>query len=176
MTMDNPDPAATAGFMSVAEHLDTRGVAYEAVEHAETFSAVAEAAAARVDPAAAGKTLLLHDHRGYSLVVVPADKHVDLSRVRELTGGTTHLRLATEEEMARDFPLYEVGAVPPLGPGLPAIDVVDIGLLELDRALVTAGDHRHSLLVSVRDLLRVAEPRVADVCATREEQDKEYHH
>ncbi|MBB4663529.1 aminoacyl-tRNA deacylase [Conexibacter arvalis] len=171
--MENPDPSATSGFESVVHHLDAHGVAYEVVEHDVTSTAVGDAAASNVDPAAAGKTLVLHDHRGYSLAVVPADQHLDIAHVRELTGASSHLRLASEEEMARDLPLYEVGAVPPIGPRLPAIDVVDVRLVGVDRALFAAGDHRHSLLVSVSDLLRLAEPRVADVCEVRDERDPE---
>jgi Ala-tRNA(Pro) deacylase len=172
--MESPRPSATSALASVTEHLDARGVPYEVIEHAETFSAVAEAIAVSVDPAAAGKTLVLHDHGGSFLVVVPADRHLDLGRVHDLTGATRHLRLATEAEMARDFPLYEVGAAPPIGPSLPAIEIVDIRLLALERGLFAAGDHRHALLISVRDLLRVAEPRVADVCEVRDERKESF--
>lgn len=172
--MESFDPSAATGAAAVTEHLDARGVPYEVIEHAETFSAVAEAIAARVDPAAAGKTLVLHDHGGYSLVVVPANRHVDLGRVRAALGATSHLRLATEAEMARDFPIYEVGAVPPLGPHLPAVEIVDIRLLELERGLFAAGDHRHSVLMPIRDMLQMTEPRVADVCQGRED-GKDFH-
>jgi Ala-tRNA(Pro) deacylase len=172
--MNAPDPSAMPAVASVTEHLDARGVPYDVIEHAETFSAVAEAVAVRVDPATAGKTLVLHDRGGYSLVVVPADRHVDLGRVRDLTGGTHHLRLATEAEMGRDFPLYEVGAVPPIGPSLPEIQIVDLRLLELERALFAAGDHRHALLIPIRHLLRIAEPRIADVCEVPDERKDFY--
>jgi Ala-tRNA(Pro) deacylase len=174
-TMESLDPSATAGVASVTEHLDGRGVSYDLIEHAATFSAFAEAVAVRVDPAAAGKTLVLREHGHYSLVVLPADRHLDIGRVRELTGATHHLRLATEAEMARDFPLYEVGAVPPIGPQLPQVEIVDLRLLDFERDLFAAGDHRHALLIPIRDLLRATEPRVADVCAAPGEEDKDFH-
>jgi hypothetical protein len=66
------------------------------------------------------KTLALHYHGSYKLVVIPASRRLDLSRLRQLSGGSTHLRLATEHEMERDFPDFEVGALPPFGPLLPA--------------------------------------------------------
>lgn len=162
--MESADPAATSGFERVVHHLDAHGVPYDVVEHAATQSAADDAAAAQIAPSAAGKTLVLHDHRGYSLVVIPADHDLDVARVRELIGASSHLRLASEEEIARDLPLYEVGALPPVGPQVPAVEVVDLHLLDVERALFAAGDHTHSVLMPVRDLLRLAEPRVADVC------------
>jgi Ala-tRNA(Pro) deacylase len=159
----------------VTEMLDARGIEYDVIEHAETYTALADANAARLDPGAVGKTLVLHDRDGYTLVVVPADRHLDLARVRELTGHTHRLRLATESEIARDFPLYEVGAVPPIGPTVPPVEIIDVRLLEHQRGLFACGDHRHALLMPVTDLLRVAEPRVAEVCAEGSD-EKEFHH
>jgi prolyl-tRNA editing enzyme YbaK/EbsC (Cys-tRNA(Pro) deacylase) len=42
--------------------------------------------------------------------------------------------------------------------------VIDIRLLYHGTVLCAAGDHRHSLLIDPRDLFRLAEPRVADIC------------
>jgi prolyl-tRNA editing enzyme YbaK/EbsC (Cys-tRNA(Pro) deacylase) len=49
-----------------------------------------------------------------------ASARLDLRKVRELLGATRNLRLATEDEIARDFPTLEVGAVPPFRPWVPA--------------------------------------------------------
>ena len=110
------------------------------------------------------KTLAFHEPGSYRLVVIPASRRLDLSRLRELSGGSPHLRLATEHEMERDFPDFEVGALPPFGPLLPAPEVVDIRLLYHDRILCGAGDHRHAVSLDPRELLRTAEPQVADIC------------
>lgn len=129
--MDGADPSAASVLGKLTEYLGVRGVSYDVIEHAETYSATAE-------------------------------------RVREVTGATHRLRLATEAEIARDLPPYEVGAVPPIGPGLPRIAIVDLRLLEHGRVVFAAGNHRHALLIPLKELLRVAEPCVADVCRTRE--------
>ena len=59
-------------------------------------------------------------------------------------------------------------ALPPFGPLLPAPEVVDVRLLYHDRVVCAGGDHRHSLSLDPRELVRVAEPRVADVCEREE--------
>ena len=152
------------GVERVTHWLDERGVEYDLVTHEETYTASDEAQAAGVPAGHVAKTLALHEPGSYRLVVIPASRRLDLSRLRELSGGSPHLRLATEHEMERDFPDFEVGALPPFGPLLPAPEVVDIRLLYHDRILCGAGDHRHAVSLDPRELLRTAEPQVADIC------------
>ena len=164
MTEGSAPTAETRGIAAVTAFLDDQGVAYEVVEHRPTFSAAAEARASGTEPREAAKTLVLHDREGYRLAVIPALRRLDLQRVRELLGGTSHLRLATEEELERDFPRFEGGAMPPLGPMVPVPEIIDVHLLYHERILCAGGDHRHSLRMDPRDLLRLCEPRVAALC------------
>jgi Ala-tRNA(Pro) deacylase len=152
------------GITAVTSYLDGEGMRYEVVEHRPTFSAAAEARASGTEPREAAKTLVLHDRGGYRLAVIPALRRLDLHRTRELLGGTNHLRLATEQELERDFPMFDVGAMPPLGPMMPMPEVVDVHLLYHDTLLCAGGDHRHALRIDPRDLVRVCEPRVAAIC------------
>jgi Ala-tRNA(Pro) deacylase len=156
--------AEAHGIAAVTAYLDGEGVRYEVVEHRPTFSAAAEARAAGTEPREAAKTLVLHDRAGYRLAVIPAMRRLDLHRCRELLGATSHLRLATEAELERDFPMFDVGAMPPLGPMVPVPEIIDVHLLYHDRILCAGGDHRHSLRLDPRDLLRLTEPRVASLC------------
>jgi Ala-tRNA(Pro) deacylase len=153
------------GTARVTHWLEERGVEHELVTHPETFTAADEAQAAGVPAGHTAKTLALRDQGSYRLVVIPASRRLDLSRVRELGGQSPHLRLATEHEIGRDFPTFEVGALPPFGPLLPAPEIVDIRLLYHDRILCGAGDHRHAVSLDPRELLRITEPQVADICA-----------
>jgi prolyl-tRNA editing enzyme YbaK/EbsC (Cys-tRNA(Pro) deacylase) len=155
------------GVDAVRELLDRARVRYEVVEHDQTFRALDEAQAAGVEPRDAAKTVALRDHDAYVLAVVPANRRLDVARARALLGASRHLRLATEEEMARDFPEFEVGALPPLAPHATP-EIVDVHLLYRDQILCSAGDHRHGVRLDPRDLLRVCEPRVGDVCEHEE--------
>ena len=151
------------GVDAVRELLDGKRVSYEVVEHDVTFRALDEAQAAGVEPREAAKTVALRDHDDYVLAVVPANRRLDVGRARALLGASRHLRLATEEELGRDFPEFEVGALPPLAPHATP-EIVDVHLLYRERILCSAGDHRHAVRLDPRDLLRVCEPRVGDVC------------
>jgi Ala-tRNA(Pro) deacylase len=156
------------GIDAVTAFLEAEGVGHEVVEHRPTFSAAAEARAAGAEPREAAKTLALRDRDSYRMAVIPATHRLDLARVRELLGGSSHLRLATEAELERDFPMFDVGAMPPLGPMIPMPEIIDVHLLYHERILCAGGDHRHSLRMDPRDLLRVCEPRVASICESSE--------
>jgi Ala-tRNA(Pro) deacylase len=156
------------GIQAVTDVLARRGVSFEVVEHDPTYAAAAEARATAADPEATAKTVVLHDRDGYRLAVVPASERLDVRRARDLLGASHHLRLATERELREDFPAFEVGATPPFGTArLP--EVVDVRLLRHERIVCAGGEHRCSVLIDAVDLLRIAEPRVADICEHPEE-------
>ncbi|MGZ5348094.1 MAG: aminoacyl-tRNA deacylase [Solirubrobacterales bacterium] len=148
----------------VHAYLDEQGVAYEAVEHEERFTAAAEARAAGIEPGDAVKDLVLHDGDRYVLAVIPASRRLDLGKARALLAAGSELRMASEDEIARDFERFEVGAIPPFGNlhGVPQL--VDSSLLEHERVLCNAGDHGHGVLVDPNEIVRIGDARVGDVC------------
>src|SRR5215216_2004131 len=145
------------GIDLVHRYLDDRGVAHEVVDHEQTFSAAQEAKASGVEPDHAAKTMVLRDGEDYRLAVLPASCRLDLRKAREVLDASSHLRLASEAEMETDFASFEVGALPPLGPMLPAPEALDMRLMDHERVLCSGGDHRHSVLVDPRELARIGE-------------------
>ncbi len=160
--MSNAEPEAAIDLTT--RHLDGLGIAYEVVHHERAFGAASEADAAGVRPENAAKSVLLHDPEGYRLVVLQASDRLDVAKVRELLETSrAQLRLATEDEMAADFPQFELGAIPPLGEMLPAPEIVDRRLLEHERVLCNGGDHTHSILLDPNDIVRASGAQVGDV-------------
>jgi prolyl-tRNA editing enzyme YbaK/EbsC (Cys-tRNA(Pro) deacylase) len=148
---------------AITGFLDGVGIEYELREHAAVTSAAAEARVAGIPPEQVAKTVVLHDGNAYVVVAVLATDRLDLHKLRELLGATRQLRLASEAEIARDFPTLEVGAAPPFGPMVPAAEVIDRSLLTHERILCSAGDHRHSVLIDPRDVVRITTALTADI-------------
>ena len=93
--------------------LDEAGVRYELLSHAHTESAIAEAEALGLAPADVAKTLVVTTREGYVRAVLPASERIDLHKLREVTGGgKKDVHLASEEDLARDYPEFDLGAVP----------------------------------------------------------------
>lgn len=149
----------------ISHYLDDHGVAHKLFEHETRFSAAGEARASGVAPHDAAKSVLLRVPEGYLLAVIPASERLDLAKLRRvLEANGSRIRLATEDEMAADFPGLELGALPPLGSMLGTPEVIDARLLDHPRILCNAGDHRHSMLVETREIADLTKARVADIC------------
>jgi Ala-tRNA(Pro) deacylase len=144
-------------------YLQDHGVSFTVVEHPRSESAAAEARAAHVPAEQTAKTVVLSTPGGYRFAIIPASDRLELHKASDALGiGRHELRLATEAEMAADFPSYDVGAIPPLGPDTPA-ELIDLRLLAYGRILCPAGDHEHSLLVDPRDIARVTGALTVDL-------------
>ena len=98
----------------VTEHLETHGVPFEAIAHQQTYTSIAEARALGINASEVLKTVAVRVAGGYALMAVPATCRLDMHLVQAAVGDR-HVRLATEQELLRDFPGIELGALPPLG-------------------------------------------------------------
>jgi Ala-tRNA(Pro) deacylase len=152
------------GVDAVVDFLERHQAAYEVIEHRDTFAATSEARASGTPPERMAKTVLLHDHEGFRLAVIPATEHLDLHKARALLDASGHLRLASEQEIEREFPAFDVGALPPFSALLGAPELLDERLLAHHRILCAGGDHRHTLEISPHELERLGHPLVGDLC------------
>ena len=144
-------------------YLREHGVSFDVIEHARAESAAGEARAAQLPAEQTAKTVVLHAPAGYRFAVISGADRLDLHKAADALEVTRHeLRLATEADIAADFPGYQVGAIPPLGPDTPA-ELIDPRLLEYEHVLCPAGDHEHSLLLDPVELVRVTGARVIDL-------------
>jgi Ala-tRNA(Pro) deacylase len=146
--------------------LDEAGARYELLTHVRTESAAAEAEALGIAPADVAKTLVVTTPEGYVRAVLPASERIDLRKLREVRGGgKEQVHLASEEDLARDYPEFDLGAVPPIGGGRRDPVVIDSRLAERDSLVMEAGSHEESVRIPTGDLLRVSEAEVVDICA-----------
>ena len=71
--------------------------------------------------------------------------------------------LATENELSRELPDLDAGALPPFGAPAPPLALVDRRVLSCNWVLANGGDHRHSLRVSPLEIVRLSHARVVDI-------------
>ena len=135
----------------VTEHLKQRGSVFEVLAHRQAYTSVEEARALGMQVGEVLKTLAVRTGPGYALVVIPASRRLDLHLAREALGDS-RARLATEEELGRDFPDYELGALPPLGALLGARLYVDPEVLGHDTMTFAAGTQTESVKMQTQEL------------------------
>jgi Ala-tRNA(Pro) deacylase len=136
---------------AVTEHLEQRGSAFELLPHRQAYTSTDEARALGIDAGEVLKTLAVRTGPGYALMVIPASRRLDLHLVREALADH-QARLASEEELARDFPAYQLGALPPLGALLGSQVFIDPEVLEHDLVVFAAGTQTESVRIRTREL------------------------
>lgn len=156
----------------VAEHLQKRDVVFEAIPHKTAYTSIDEARALGIAADEVVKTVAVHTASGHVLVAVPGYRRLEMRLVKDAVGDN-HARLATEEELARDFPDYELGALPPLGSLLRAHVYVDPEVMDHDTVVFAAGTQTESVKVRTEDLFRGEPMTVAPVSRHPEDTDKE---
>jgi Ala-tRNA(Pro) deacylase len=152
------------GIEAVIHFLEREQARYELIEHPATFAAVDEARATGSALERMAKTVMLHDHAGFRTAVIPASERLDLHKARRPLKGSGHLRLASEGEIARAFPAFDPGALPPFGALLGTPEVLDQRLVAHRHILCSGGDRCHSLKISPHEIERLGGPLIADLC------------
>lgn len=137
--------------------LSAQSVAFREVHHEPTYTSEDSARARGEELHVGGKALVMRVDDEPALFVLPADRKADSGAIRrELKAGK--LRFATREELAELTGLVP-GSVPPFGaPILPFKLYLDAAIPENDRIAFNAGSLTDSMILSMRDYLRVACP------------------
>lgn len=144
--------------------LDQAGIDFNVLEHAHTERAADEAAALGIRPEEVAKTLVLVTSSGNVRAVLAASDRVDLHKVASMLGFSgKKVQLASEDDLARDYPDFELGAVPPFG-GRKDQVLVDERLAGRDSVVLEAGSHNRSVRLKAADLVRLTGAQVADIC------------
>ena len=93
----------------IREYLDSHDVKYLVISHSLAYTAQGVAALAHVSGKKLAKTVILKIDGVLAMAVVPASAHVDLDRLRVLTGCNA-VEIAAEQEFQNAFPDCELGA------------------------------------------------------------------
>ena len=157
----------------VTEHLQTRGVPFEPIAHQQACTPVAEARALGIDAGEVLKTVAVRVAGGYALMAVPATGRLDM-RLVQAAVGDRHVRLATEEELRRDFPGIELGALPPLGSLLGAPLYADQELLQHETVVFAAGSQTESVQLKTADLLQHEQVTTLPLSRHPDQEDKDW--
>lgn len=143
------------------DHLDQEKVSYEVLTHGETYTAPELAQALHVPGQELAKVVMVKADGRFVMTVLPANRKVDLKRLKEVFR-TSHVRLATEEEFKGLFPDCELGAMPPFG-NLYGLEVyVDRSLTADEDIVFQAGTHHEAIKLRYQDFADLVRPAVVE--------------
>jgi Ala-tRNA(Pro) deacylase len=153
----------------LVEILKRERVPYLTLRHPPAFTAPELSALAHIPGRRSAKVVIcIADGRPLQ-AVVPAHHSIDLDALRTLVKAVS-LRLANEDEIARLYPEFEVGAMPPFGTihGHPVfVERCFVGEPEM---VFNAGTHTDSLCMHYSDFAEIVRPTVATFSTPRRDE------
>jgi len=153
--------------MDLIKFLKSNRVKFQLRHHPARFTAQEVAAAEHITGEEVAKVVIVKAGGRFAMCVLPATCIVAMPRLKE-TLGSSDVRLANEDEIAKLFPDAEVGAMPPFGTEYGLETYVDERLSRDPEILIPAGTHEDSVLLSWKDYDRLARPKVLAFAAHRE--------
>jgi Ala-tRNA(Pro) deacylase len=143
--------------MRLDDLLTSRRIPFERLHHRPAFTSRRVAQILHVPDAEVAKTVLLRTGHGYLVAVLPADRQVDLDKVRHFLADDW-VEVATEAEMDRVFPDCERGAMPPFGSLYHLDTLVDESLAEDEKIVFEAQTHEEAIRMTYRDFESLEHP------------------
>jgi Ala-tRNA(Pro) deacylase len=146
--------------------LDSHNIKYLVISHSLAYTAQGVAALEHVSGKKLAKTVIVKIDGILAMAVIPASEHVDLDRLRTLTGAQM-VQIATEYEFKDAFPDCETGAMPPFGNLYDMSVYADEILAAQEEITFSAGSHRELVRMNWKDLERLASPTVHQLTGRR---------
>lgn len=144
----------------IGEFLDSQGVRYDWLPHAEAFAAQDVAHSLHVSGRRLAKAVVLDADGRLVMAVLPASHRLHLTELQAALE-VKRLAMLAESELAKIFPDCQLGAVPPFG-NLYGIEVwMDGALAETEEIVVCAGTHADCLRINSRDYVNLVKPKLA---------------
>lgn len=142
-------------------YLDKEKVSYEVLQHSTAFTAQEIAGAQHVPGKQTIKSVIVKADGKFIMCVLPAIHLVDLKKFKEILKAKD-VTLASEGDLAKLFPDYEIGGEPPFGQ-LYGLEVyVDRHVDPTHSIIFNAGTHTDTVRLKGSDYLRLVKPKQAD--------------
>jgi Ala-tRNA(Pro) deacylase len=146
----------------IKSYLDKEKVNYEVLEHSVAYTAMEIAGSQHVPGRQVIKTVIVKAGGKYLMCLLPSIHYLDIDKLKSVAKSTA-IQLATEEEIAKLFPDYEVGAEPPFG-HLYQLPVYADKILQEDEEIVfNAGTHTDMIRMKFSDFKKLVKPIFADI-------------
>jgi Ala-tRNA(Pro) deacylase len=139
--------------------LDSNHVKYKTITHSPEYTAQEIAASAHIPGKELAKTVIVKVDGEFAMAVLPASRHVSLTRLKEAVHASD-AELASEEEFEKLFPDCELGAMPPFGNLYDMPVYAAEQLTKDDEIAFNAGSHTELVQLAFSDFDKLVHPKV----------------
>jgi Ala-tRNA(Pro) deacylase len=135
--------------------LEKNKIKYELHEHKKVYTAFNEAETQHIKPKAVAKTVLIKAGKDYALVVIPAQKYVDFTKIKKALGGKASM--AKESDITKVLKT-KIGLIHPFGTLYKLPVLLDNALARQTKLIASAGSYTESVEIKTNDFIKLAEP------------------
>lgn len=142
--------------------MDKEKVNYQTLQHAAAYTAMEIAGSQHIPGREVIKSVIVKADGAFIMCLLPSIHYLNMDKLKALIKAK-EIRLASEEEIAKLFPDYEVGAEPPFG-HLYGLKVYADKILEEDENIAfNAGTHTDMLMMKFTDFKKLVKPIFGDL-------------
>lgn len=140
---------------ALEEFLGKEKVEYEVIKHDLAYTAQEIAAAEHIPGRKVAKMVIVKADGELRVLVLSATRMVDFTRLKEVLS-CGEPALASEDEIEKLFPDYEIGAIPPFSKLINVPIYIDEQLSENEEVTVNACSHTEAILLKYGDFERIS--------------------
>ncbi len=134
----------------IINFLEKTQVKYELIEHRTVYTAFDKANTLKVPEKIVGKTLVVKKDKDLVLVLIPANKNLDLQKLKKITKGKK-LELASEKLIKNRLKGVKLGATPPFGILWKLPTFVDRAIMKEKEVILNSGDYNSSIKIKPKN-------------------------
>lgn len=148
----------------ISNYLKTAKAKVDIIPHKTVYTVYDLSQTTKIKSNAIVKTLLVKADKEYKLVLLAANRRLNIPALQKLLGAK-NIRFAKEGEMAKQFKV-KPGAMSAFGSVHKVGVVMDRGLTKTKDALFSAGSFTESLRMKIKDFLKLEDPVMGNISET----------
>jgi len=145
--------------VKVVKYLEKAGVDHDILEHKTVYTAFDAAATMKKKMDEIAKSLLVKADKDYFLVLLPADKNLDLKKLGACIGAQTGKKIKVVkipgEKIMEDLLKIKAGAMSAFGNLHKLPVVMDKAMTKAKKAVFSSGSFNHSVEMLVKDFIEL---------------------
>jgi Ala-tRNA(Pro) deacylase len=138
----------------IINFLEKAKVKYEIIKHKTVFTAFDKSQTLKVPEKTVGKTLILKANNSLFFVLIPANKNLDLKKIKKKIG-KEKVELVSERLIRKKIKGVKLGAIPPFGNLWKCQTFVDNSIKRENEIILNGGDWNFSIKIFTKDLKKL---------------------
>ena len=152
----------------IISFLEKNKVKYEIIKHRTVYTAFDKAKTLKVPEKIVGKTLILKTDGKLAMVLIPANKNLDLQKFKKLAKAlpaaclpdrqgrqVKKIDFASERLIKNKFKGVKVGAIPPFGNLWGLRTFIDNSLMREKEIILNGGDYNFSIKLKSKEIKKL---------------------